>query len=181
MLEGDDDLFQVCNLLIPIEKNEWAYPHYTPIVRKNNFPCVLTVADSYWWGIYNNPINRNIFRTSKFWYYNEETYRTDSINMTPRINLNLKNEIAESNVLIIYYTSCNISRLFNGFVDELSQLYGISKKFDDDRKKRINRFIEYIKNEKIWMDEIKIRSKKSNMSADSLIYLDAVWQADHVQ
>lgn len=114
----DFDLEKTINLLCELPHEVLAYPQIK-IDTTNSFkPKVLTIADSYYWSIYDNKIPQQVFANSDFWYYNTTIY--------PHIwgddaqwvkDLNVMDHIKSNQVILFMITEMNLYKSFWGFTD----------------------------------------------------------------
>lgn len=125
MWYGDDDIEKGMNLMYDIEDLEMAYPVYK-IDSTNcdeNPPKVLTVADSYFWGMFNWGMSRDIFHGGQFWYYNKQIY-PDSYEKSITVEeINLQQSIEENDVILLISTDANLHRFAFGFIDATYEVY----------------------------------------------------------
>ena len=124
MHQTDDDIEQGMNLLTDIPDLSMAYPSYKIVnPDSTNVKKVLTVADSYYWGMFNLGLSRDAFNNGEFWYYNEQIY-PDSYESPLRVeNINFKQKIEENDVIIIICTDANLHKFGFGFIDCLYEEY----------------------------------------------------------
>ena len=51
--------------------------------------------------------------------------------------------------------------------------------YENKRQEKIEKYINQIKEEKNWLEKVRIKSKERGIPLDSMIYLDAVWMVDN--
>ena len=124
MRDTDDDIEDGMNLLFEIQDLQMGYPQFK-IEKKSNLnqAKVLTVSDSYYWGMFNWGCSRDIFNEGKFWYYNKEIYPdsfTKSINVD---DINIMEEVEKNDVIILLSTDANLYKFGFGFIDQLYDGY----------------------------------------------------------
>jgi hypothetical protein len=125
MRAQDQDIEDGMNLLFDIPDNEMAYA--TVNVTKNkinsNEPKVLTIGDSYYWGILKLAHINGIFKKSTFWYYNEQVYpHPDSIDV--RVNdIDVQLEIEKNDVILLMATDANLYKFAFGCIDNVYDIY----------------------------------------------------------
>ena len=124
MRDTDDDIEDGMNLLFEIQDLQMGYPQLK-IEKKSNLnqAKVLTVSDSYYWGMFNWGCSRDIFNEGKFWYYNKEIYPdsfTKSINVD---DINIMEEVEKNDVIILLSTDANLYKFGFGFIDQLYDGY----------------------------------------------------------
>lgn len=126
MRETDDDIEQGMNLLFNLPDLEMGYPEFSlrphPAVQAEK---IITVADSYYWGMYNFGMSREALGDGSFWYYNEAVYTSASLEPTPAESLDLRAELEACGALIFVCTDANLYRFAFGFIDRAAAVYGI--------------------------------------------------------
>lgn len=122
--DWDGDIEHGMNLLFNIEDLTMAYPEYTYTQKKNSRPLdVLTIADSYYWGLYNDSMSTSVFNNGKFWYYFEQIYPESATNQLLVTDIDIKEEIEKQDVILILCTDANLNRFGFGFIDRVYDLY----------------------------------------------------------
>lgn len=121
----DFDIELTLNLLCELPHEKMAYPE---IRFKNSGtkykPNVLTIADSYYWSIFNNKIPDNVFNNHQFWYYNTTIYPDIwGENAKYVDHTKDKENIEKQDVILIMVTELNLYKSFFGFVDKVYKLY----------------------------------------------------------
>jgi hypothetical protein len=128
MRATDDDIEKGMNLLFNIPDLEMGYPTYS-LKSDSGFvqPKVLTIADSYFWGMFNWGLSRDAFGGGQFWYYNEAIY-PDSYESPIKVSeINITNEVEKNEVVILMSTDANLNKFAFGFLDQLHEAYFPSK------------------------------------------------------
>jgi hypothetical protein len=122
--DTDDDIEKGMNLLYPITDLTMGYPHFQ--IKKDSLiqqARVLTIADSYYWGIFNWGCSRDVFGGGQFWYYNTQIY-PDSYEKALFVeDISICSEVEKNDVVIILSTDANLSNFSFGFVDKLLPHY----------------------------------------------------------
>lgn len=126
MRETDDDIEQGMNLLFDLPDLEMGYPAFHvrphPAVQAEK---IITVADSYFWGMYNFGMSRDAMGDGSFWFYNEAVYTSASLEPTPAESLDVRAEIEASGGVVFICTDANLSRFAFGFIDRAAAEFGI--------------------------------------------------------
>ncbi len=183
----DGDIYEAANLLVNMKHQKTAYP----IVEVNSTgkqtpPSILTISDSFWWNIYNSRLTDKVFKDGRFWYYNNQAY-PESFNRTVTVNeLNFNEAIDKADVIVMCYTESNLNWIGgNIFLHQLKSycdggvLTGNSAPNADMMEQAMKKFTDYIRSDKKWMKALEEKAKKENKSIDTLIYLDAKWEAEN--
>jgi hypothetical protein len=120
----DDDIEKGMNLLSNIQDLEMGYPKFK--IQKDTTtksPKVLTIADSYYWGMFNWGLSRDAFNDGKFWYYNKQIYPDSYKNPLMVKDIDIKTEVQKNNVIILLSTDANLHKFAFGFIDKLYDSY----------------------------------------------------------
>lgn len=177
----DYDIADGMNLLFPPEKEILAYPHISIVEEQGDQrPSAIVIADSYYWGIFNEGIPSSLFSDQHFWFYNQQIY-PDSYDSPLNVSqVDLNEEIANHDIFIIMSTEANLPKLGWGFIENTYALLKNPQKVNQNEyNKRIEDMIRYIKTDQNWMNSIIEKAKKNRISIDSMLLLDARWQVDH--
>jgi len=125
----DEDIASGLNLVIRPRPYPMAYPIVTfaPLTPRQQRPNTLLVGDSFTQSFYIfYPYFSNLFGdSSRFWYYNESVFWPEN---TPGEShyvreLNLRQQLAGRNLLIILSTEQNLNKSSFGLIDQLYNLY----------------------------------------------------------
>ena len=122
---GDGDYEKTLNILSRIDNQIFLYPKYKIDSSKNKTfkPKVLTIGDSFYWGLKNTWILPNVYdKKSKYLYYFNTVYYNNSYDKSHLINsLDIVEEFESCNAVVIINSSHNL----NGFP------YNFEKYIDD--------------------------------------------------
>lgn len=125
----DFDLEKPMNLLFQIPHQTLAYPEISIDTLGKFRPKVLTIADSYYWSIYDHKIPHRAFSSNDFWYYNNTIYpniwgeNADFVNST-----NFAKTIKEQDIILVMITEANMYRAFWKIEDRLESILNIEFK-----------------------------------------------------
>jgi hypothetical protein len=124
MRDTDDDIEKGMNLYYDIPDLEMGYPVFSIQKEKiNKQPKVLTVSDSYYWGMFNWGLSKKAFNNGQFWYYNEAIY-PDSYEKPIKVSdINIIDEVEKNDVVILMSTDANLYKFAFGFIDQLYAAY----------------------------------------------------------
>jgi hypothetical protein len=122
MIDTDNDIEKGMNLLFEIKNIEMGYPQFKVQENSNSeSPRVLTIADSFYWGMFNFGLSRDVFNNGQFWYYNQQIY-PDSYETPIKVeDINIIKEVEKNDAVILMSTDGNLYKFAFGFID---QLYG---------------------------------------------------------
>lgn len=124
MEETDDDIEDGMNLYFNIPDLEMGYPRFHIDSSGNESGLtVLTIADSYYWGLFGWGLSRDYFNNGKFWYYNEAIYPDNDGGPTKVQDIDLLSEIEKNDIILIICTDANLNRFAFGFIDQLYDAY----------------------------------------------------------
>lgn len=187
MRDTDDDIEKGMNLLFEIEDLSMGYPHFQ-IQHDNtsNKVKVLTVADSYYWGMFNWGCSRDAFNEGQFWFYNKQIYPDSYTTPVNVDDINIVEQVEKNDVVILLSTDANLYKFAFGFIDQLYDGYfslnqnEISKK--GAKEERVQFYIRAIKETPEWIESIKKKASEENIPLDEAIRKNAeymVWSKNN--
>ncbi len=116
---NDDDIEKGMNLLFDIGDLQMGYPKFK--VQKDSdagTAKVLTIADSYYWGL-----SKDAFNEGQFWYYNKQIYPDSYTTPVNVKDINIIEEVEKNDVVILLSTDANLNKFAFGFIDQLYDSY----------------------------------------------------------
>lgn len=166
----DRDIERGMNLLYRIPNIPMAYPEVTYNRKGKRLMRNLTIAESYWWGIFGKGIAGKIFDEPEFWYYNEEIYGGPVRPEESVVDLDMAPALADKDVIIIMCTDAKLKDFSWKFVDRIMA--------DPDFENRMGRAtfdytIQKVHKSKSWMEGIKRQAAEREISVDSMVVLSA--------
>lgn len=178
MRDTDDDIEKGMNLLFEIDDLPMGYAHFqTQNTKHLKKAKVLTVADSYYWGMFNWGFSKNVFNKGQFWFYNKQIYPdsyTTSVNVD---DINIIEEVEKNDVVVLLSTDANLCKFAFGFIDQLHDAYSNSNQGSvgakNAREERIQFYIHAIKETPDWMESVKQQASNENISLEKAIRKNA--------
>lgn len=113
----DNDAWESLNIFTDIPDFEMTYPFFHVENIELNKTKVLTISDSYYWGLFNSGLSRDYFAGGEFWYYYRERYPLHYDSPSLVSEANIKKEVLKHDVVLIICTDANLSRLGFGFIE----------------------------------------------------------------
>lgn len=116
----DFDLEPPMNLLceLPHETMNFPIRTFQYDSARHVRPRVFTIADSYYWSIWNYGIAHNLFSENTFWYYNRTVYPDIWDPIVWADKSNLKETIEDHDIILLMITEANLYDFSWGFVEE---------------------------------------------------------------
>ncbi|MCR9171044.1 MAG: hypothetical protein NXI10_01015 [bacterium] len=172
--DRDEDIEESMNLLFNIDDGELGYPQYVPVKHSaERTTRVLTIADSYFWGIYNWG-RKSYLNDGPFWYYNREMYPETYTKQTFVQDLvDLSYEVEKNDLVLIMFTDANLKDFAYDFIDRLHDEYCSNGR--EEREKRIAQIIEAIYNTPQWLESIKKQAKQEGIPLEDALRKNAVY------
>jgi len=166
----DYDAATALNLMWRLpEKQKLAYPVYRFEKNpKKERPMVLTIADSYYWNIFNTGIPKHLFKNEAFWYFNSLVYPETYTKTTRTSDLDLKKQIDKQDVIFLMVTKRFLYKFDWTFLDKAYRLYAPTSKYDKLYSK-----IDGICNDSKWFDVIIEKAKQENITLGEKLRKDA--------
>jgi hypothetical protein len=178
------DIGEGMNLLYDIKGYELAYPNINSVDSINKVkPKILVIGDSFYWEIFYLGIGKCFNSNHRFWYYNKEVYPDSYTKQLFVENLDLSQEINKYNFIIILSTDQTLKNVGWGFLENMNNLYkaaGTSSSRNSPYYiNRVKDLVKYIKMNPKWIEGAKERAKEKNVTLDSMLILEAIWQIEH--
>jgi hypothetical protein len=166
----DDDLEYSMNLYFDIPDDEMAYPqiHYLPKPESER-PKMLTIADSYFWGLFNAGLTTYLFRESEFWYYFESIYPELNRDSYKVAHYLLTDELKDVDIVMILSTETNVYSF--GFIEAAYKAYYSSdiEKAEQRKQLRINYYIDAIQANEEWYANIVKQAEEKGISVEQCV------------
>jgi hypothetical protein len=175
--DSDYDMGNILNLLYPIRPYPMAYPYLSFTENETDKKIsLLSVADSYYWIWYNEVgFNSRIFKQSIFYEYFQSVHT--STGPERKIGqVDVVNEVVNSDVVLIMASECNLYRLGYGFIEEMYKLLPIFNKL---YQSKLEFYKIGIQQDAAWYEQIQNKARDKNISVDSMLTLDAMYLLEH--
>lgn len=171
----DEDIEESMNLLFNLEDLEMGYPVFGPVAHSaERTTKVLTIADSYFWGMYNWGLAKDYFDNGEYWYYNREMYPQSFEKQTFVQNLvDLTYEVEKNDVVMVLFTDANLKDFAYDFIDRLYEEYCEDGRLI--REQKIQKLIESIRNTPEWFEKIQKQAKEEGISLEEALRKNAVY------
>ena len=116
----DFDLEKTMNLYSDLPHVNFAFPVIRWDTAGKERPKVLTIADSYYWSLYNNKVPEMAFSNKEYWYYYKTIYPYVWLD-NPKWIKDIDREAVylDQDIILFMITEMNLHRAFWGFTDEL--------------------------------------------------------------
>lgn len=115
--DTDNDIWKGMNLIRPLNDFEMTYPVFHRTGAERNTTRVVTIADSYFWGLYWMGLPKDYFANGEFWYYMEQRYPQSFTTPSPVNKENVEQEIGQNNIVLLICTESNLPRFGFGFIE----------------------------------------------------------------
>lgn len=165
------DAARALNLLMTIRNQQLAYPvfHFEHYKEKKKI-SVLTVADSYYWNIYNTRLPLHLFNNEAFWYFNAKVYPDTYHQPIFTESLNIIEEVEKQDVIFLMVTERFLYKFDWGFIDRLFEAYTPELLKDEPYL-----YEGKIKGYSEWFDNVEIKAKNSGISISEALTRDALY------
>lgn len=179
MLRSDDDAEKLINVIQNIPDYPMSNIEFKVDSTGNDKLSVLSIGDSYFYGLSDLGLNRLVFYESEFWFYFDEV---DKPNNKEGIKYvieydNIKEEIEKHNVLLIVMTEGTLSTSPTSFFRELYYQYCKKPDYNKEFKRYVRKYAIAIKNNKQWLKDIELKAKKNGITLEEAIDIDAKYMA----
>ncbi|MCQ2279642.1 MAG: hypothetical protein MJZ49_02415 [Bacteroidales bacterium] len=167
----DFDLEPAMNLLLPLPHEAMNFPicHFDYQPEKHIRPRVFTIADSYYWSIWNSGISGNLFSHNTFWYYNQTVYPDIWEPMVWADKSKLKETIKNHDIILLMITDANLYNFGWNFIEEaLASLDPTWK--EDPYIAALNHIINFKENGKYqWYNNLLKRSQQQQIPFSDIL------------
>jgi hypothetical protein len=171
--DSDYDVGKTMNLLWRLPHREVAYPQYSFEGSGNKTrPMVLTIADSYYWNIFNTRLPKNLFANEAFWYFNAKVYPDSYFGTKWVKDVDLRQEVEKQDIIMLSVTERFLYKFDWGFVDDVYKLYTPSYSGD-----LIYDFANGIKLDATWFAKMLAKAEKQGIPLEEAINNEAAFQA----
>ncbi|MFT5980192.1 MAG: hypothetical protein ACJAU0_001582 [Flavobacteriales bacterium] len=120
----DDDIEKGMNLMYELPDDSMAYPGWTieidPAVHTQK---VLTIADSYYWDLYNLGLSNDVFNNSEFWYYCAAVYPESKDEIVTVWDINYVERMEQNDAVVLICTDANLHRFPFGLIKQMRQYF----------------------------------------------------------
>jgi hypothetical protein len=175
------------NLVFKLPVDPLCYPEIAWEDTTNKVqPKVIVIADSFYWSMFGTEVWNKSFSPGGFWYYNKQIYPESFYKELLVDNVNHREVIDSTDVLVIMANEANLPLFPWGSVDNFLKAFEpgyensieLKKVEEYKEKQEIEINIANIKTDENWMKEITKKAKTNGISVDSMLYLDAKWIID---
>ncbi len=186
--DADDDILGGMNLFVDqLEDVKYVYPVCTFKKVTDKKPALLTIGDSFNYGIQRTNFQNEVFSDYKLLYYFKEVVPYTGDNEAFQ-KLNLKDEINRHDVILTLFTEQNFVNYGCGFIEKAIDILDgkddgsinviPAEDMKEMKAEKVKEMIQFIKKDSKWLSALKERSAKENVPLDTLIKSDAIFQVD---
>lgn len=178
MFGKDDDIEKLMNIYTNIPDFPMPKIDYITDSNKGNVDRlkVLFVGDSYFVGLSDLGLDKDIFPDSEYWYYFKEVLKNNKFKAKVEDYGNIKNEIEKYDVVMIIMTEGTLHFTANQFFEYLYSNYN-NGFYDKEYGKMKDYYIQCIQNDKEWYKLIKKKAKQRKVSFEKEIQDNAEYMA----
>ena len=175
----DHDVLKSMNLYSKLEQNQ---PLAYPVIQLENDSLknrtkVLTIGDSYWYGIVYLGVPQYCLGGGQFWYYNNRVVPNPNPDeKTEAWQLDLKQSIENNNVVLVMGSDPAFPKLGWGFVEDAYEMYTSPQTYYPriERSRTLKGFEKQIREKPVLLKKATKLSKDLEIPLDSAIKLDAM-------
>ena len=123
----DFDLEPPMNLLTELPRERMYFPIMKLSIDSSKpLPKVLTIADSYYWSIWNSSVSRQLFSKNDYWYYNKTIYPNIWDPAVYVVDSNRKQTIENQNIILLMITDANLYNFGWNFIEQTLEIFDSS-------------------------------------------------------
>ncbi|NBG66908.1 alginate O-acetyltransferase AlgX-related protein [Acidiluteibacter ferrifornacis] len=164
---SDNDIELGMNLLFHLKPFPMAYPKFRfDFEGVNQRTKVLTIGDSYYWGMFGHEITDYVFNNSQFWYYNRSIHQPGKEERKVS-EVNKMAEIRKHKVVMLLFTEGNLMHFAYDFIEELYAYYSLHP--NTERELKLIEIEQSIKLTPEWLESVTEDALKKGISLDENI------------
>ena len=181
---SDVDVENVFNLMSTIDTPKLPYRRLIIQKRNNDSLKVLAIGDSFYGELFANGMKHVLPPTNEFWFYGRVSKSLDSntANDLHFYQLNFKEKIKESDVIMLIYNESNLGPVGYVMIDRLYRLFTnqslvlpVDEEFSEHVKERIVAF----QKDDNRMGEIKELALLKKITVDSMLEVNATMSVEY--
>ncbi len=181
MRDTDDDIEKSMNLIFDIEDERMAYPIFHVEAPEEKGPKTLTIADSYYWGMFNYGFYNTLFGGGEFWFYNELIYPYNEHGEADKVaDRDIRAEAESSDVIVLLSTDANLHRFPFGFIEQLHDDYfPTAASQERSYEQRVKSYIDGIMETPEWLYGITLEAEEKGIALEEALRKNAeymIWQ-----
>lgn len=138
---------------------------------------VLTIGDSYFFGMNEFGLLNMVFDNSEFWYYMKEvkTYIPKFKSIADFDDI--KKEIEKNKTIILIFTESNLHAAPIQIIDDLHYIFTSYPKYDNELLRQKEKYKMLIAQDEKWTNDILKKADKYNITLNEAIDKDAEFMA----
>ena len=172
---SDNDAADLMNLLRDPYNGPMPYPEFTYNQAGKTRPNVVTIADSYWWGIITTGISRNIFGKARYWFYGKDIYE-DENKVGTVATIDMHAELEQQDVVILLLSEATWQLFPFGFSDAF--LKNFAPETEADREAQIGILMDNIRRTPDWYRAVADKAARLHVPVEEQLRQDALYLID---
>jgi hypothetical protein len=177
MYSSDDDVEKIMNILSNVPDQPMPRLEVEINTKNKDKLKVLTLGDSYFFGLNDLGFMSYIFDGSEFWYYFKEVRRKVYEYLFVWEYEDIKKEIEKNKLILIVFTEGNLHTTPKEFCDQLYYLYCMQPTYEKELEWQTKKFKTQIEKNHDWKESVRKKANKQNKSLDKAINDDAEYMA----
>lgn len=177
----DYDIGDALNIYTKISDDTLLYPTFSYKEDTSFFkPRAIIIGDSYYWQLSQSGGIKEMFNAENFWYYFKEVYREKKY---PADMFDIKTEIENSDLVILLTNEAQSHDYDCGFVNKINSIFDQGwDKYQpltiNEKEKMIQYYIQQINSNSNWLEQIKKKARKNNITVEKQTRLDAEYMVE---
>ncbi len=165
----DDDINKTMNLVWNAPHARLAYPAFHFVSGKTmSKPSALFVADSFFWGWWDQPIIQNLFRNPEIWYYDQEIYPESFTRTKHTWEAGLRETVERQDIIVLLQVGAGGGNPGSGIIDRLFA------EFDTSAGNPIRKIERTMLSDTAWLAAEKRKSAERNLPLPVMMRSDAI-------
>ena len=169
---SDNDMEKLLNLLTGARKDKYQYQKFRIDTTGKKKIDLALISDSYGFSWFFENQVQQVFNKWSNWYYFKRVDSNQPSHGKSVSQVSLQEQIKLHDVFVILSTGTNLSEIGWGFIQKAYDLYF------DPRMKKVNEWMEKIRNDKSFFEQIERKAREANIDVEAQLYFDAYYQAE---
>jgi hypothetical protein len=177
-INPETDLEDLMNLYLPMDR----VPLCHPVVISEpsagfSLPSAVVIGDSFFWELFNLPLNDRIFKDVSYWYYNSTVFPESLTDSLKTEHLSFPDVFESTDLVILFVNPSNIQNLGWGFLERaIKELY--QPEWQKEYDKMVQEYIRAINNTPEWKKQIIENAAEKGIPLDSMMLLNATYMVE---
>ena len=179
--EYDNDVGGGLNLIFPIKTCRMAYPKFRFENPEGKTKIsMMTVADSYIRMMMSLGMVEHLTTDHDYWYYNQGIEHSDGRPKSSTLDEDIVSSTLKHDVVLILATDLNYAGFSWGYIHDAHRAIVLKQPLPA-QERRVRQLENDIRMNKKWLFQVQQKAAARKISLDSMIHIDALFEAEREQ